>query len=288
MLALSQKLLNKSILLHKNLAVSIKLFKLARDIIKLEVGSTINIPGPITESIAAHILKLVSNGNVGQCADVGRPKKGRIDLCDKGQRLEVKTFTTDQKLICVNPTQEWDKLVIIDATDPSLRIYKVYLIDVSSNSSKWKKFCPGKDLTKTTADFRESNKSCMIKFDKLDEEFRNKISTVFKGDIFPTLEIDEHSPSMIKVKLIESILTMNDDQLKVVNDIYPRLKTLSTREFQTLFKQLQTPEQITEVAETILKILQLPDGKSDAFWNKYCQKLAEIRRHKFQQPSPPN
>jgi len=125
----------------------------------------------ISENIVKYIVEY-KTGNI----PIWKPGKG--DLICNGKRLEVKCFTSNGPS-SFGPTEEWDELYFLDATDYENKNFKCYKISLSNTEFSYIKINSSETYKDQCAQKRRPRISFNIISGQIPKE---KINLLFEGN----------------------------------------------------------------------------------------------------------
>jgi hypothetical protein len=132
-----------------------------------------NFPSEISENIVKFIINnqfnIYSNWNTQK----GDLNNGNVDI-------EVKCFSSKGP-ISFGPTESWNELYILDATDFINYNYKLYKIDLSNKCDNWKKIKVNKKETYSCK--CKKGQRPRINFDNIKEQIPLHLTLVYDNNI---------------------------------------------------------------------------------------------------------
>ena len=131
-----------------------------------------NFPEVISEYIAKKVYEKLYKKKV---------KFGKSgDLVCEDKKIEVKAFTSNGPS-SFGPTETWDELIFVNATNFKKNRFKVYIINLSNDCEKWKNIKI--NSKETYNDQCIDGKRPRINFSSIQKKLEDEIELIFEGII---------------------------------------------------------------------------------------------------------
>jgi hypothetical protein len=136
-----------------------------------------NFPEDVSENIVKFVIRNVEQR---ECFNA---KKG--DLVSGGKQIEVKCFVSDGPS-SFGPNEEFNQLYFVDATRFTESIFRVYRVNLTSQSTEWNKVKVNK--TTTMRQQRDEKRRPRISFSELQKQIPRFIELIYEGTIQELLQ----------------------------------------------------------------------------------------------------
>ena len=136
-----------------------------------------NFPEGISENIIKEYIK-----NIEQRNCISSQTGGDLEVINNKQnvKVEVKCFASKGPT-SFGPTEKWNELYFLDATNFLINEYKIYKINLSNNSEIFYNIKVNKN--KTYNDQCKDGKRPRLPFNSLKEQLKDNVQLVYKGSI---------------------------------------------------------------------------------------------------------